>query len=194
MGETAYRASASGGVAILNQGVFMSRRINDSFALVYVPDFPGVRVYADNQVVAHTDSKGRALIPRLRSYQKNAIRIEQADLPMDAQVDSVELDLVPYFRSGVVAKFPVKQQQQRLIKVAAENGSPIPAGAVAYFIPENTEFPIGLEGEIFLTGLTAKNHIRINWNQQSCDIEVAFTKSADPLPFLGTYTCRGVKL
>lgn len=194
MGETAYRASASGGLAILNQGIFMSRRINDSFALVYVPDFPGVRVYADNQVVANTDSKGRALIPRLRPYQKNAIRIEQADLPMDTQVESVELDLVPYFRSGVVAKFPVKQQQQGLIKVISEYGKPIPAGAVAYFIPENLEFPVGLEGEVFLAGLSAKNHIRIIWNQQSCDIEVAFTKSADPLPFLGTYTCLGIKL
>lgn len=194
MGENAFRASASGGATLINGGAFLTRRVSDSFALVDVPGFPGVRVYADNQVVATTNSKGHALIPRLRPYQKNSLRIEQADIPMTAQIESVDLDVIPYFRSGVIAKFPVKQQQQGTIKVMSENAKPIPAGAMAYSTSINQEFPVGLGGEVFLTGLLSKNHIKIIWDKYSCDIDVPFTKSSDPLPFLGTYTCIGINL
>ncbi len=194
MGEDAFRANISGGVALINRGAFLTRRVGDSFALVDVPGFPGVRVYADNQVVGTTNSDGHAFIPRLRPYQKNALRIEQADLPMNAQIDSVDLNVIPRFRSGVVAKFPVMQQEQGTIKVMTENAKPIPAGAVAYVTGANTAFPVGLEGEIFLTGLTSKNHIKIIWDQYSCEIDVPYKKSADPLPFLGTYICKGVML
>ena len=194
LGENAFRATITGGVALINSGTFLTRRVGDSFALVDVPGFPGVRVYADNQVVATTNSDGHAFIPRLRPYQKNALRIEQADLPMNAQIDSVDLIVIPRFRSGVVAKFPIKQQQQGTIKVIIENSTPIPVGAVAYSTGANKAFPVGFEGEIFLTGLINKNHIKIIWDQYSCEIDVPFTKSLDPLPFLGTYICTGIKL
>lgn len=194
MGENAFRATITGGVALINSGTFLTRRVGDSFALVDVPGFSGVRVYADNQVVATTNSDGHAFIPRLRPYQKNALRIEQADLPMNVQIDSVDLNVIPRFRSGVVAKFPVKQQQQGTIKVMTENSKPIPAGAVAFSTGANKEFPVGLEGEIFLTGLINKNHIKIIWDQYICEIDVPFTKCLDPLPFLGTFICTGIKL
>jgi outer membrane usher protein len=193
-GVNAFRASASGGAAIINGGAFMTRRISDSFALVDVPNFPNVRVYADNQVVAKTDSKGHALIPRLRPYQKNSIRIEQADIPMNAQIESVDLDVIPHFRSGVIAKFPVKQQQQGTIKVMSENDKPIPAGAIAYSLSDHQEFPVGRGGEVFITGLIRINAIKIVWDKYTCNINVPFTHTSDPLPFLGTFKCVGINL
>ena len=105
-GQTGFRASASGGVALLGGNAFLSRRITDSFAVVQVPDYPNVRIYADNQPVATTGRDGSALLPRLRPYEKNPVRIEQADLPLDAQIDAVEIDAVPYFRSGVLLQIP----------------------------------------------------------------------------------------
>src|SRR5690606_3658684 len=58
-GQTATRANARGGIALLG-GLFASRAIDDSFAVVRVPGFPGVRVYADNQPVARTNGDGVA--------------------------------------------------------------------------------------------------------------------------------------
>ena len=45
-------------VAFLGGSAFLSRRITDSFAVVQVPDYSGVGIYADNQLVARTDANG----------------------------------------------------------------------------------------------------------------------------------------
>lgn len=192
-GETGVRASASGGVAWLGGSAFLSRRITDSFAVVQVPDYPNVRIYADNQPIATTGSDGSALVPRLRPYEKNSVRIEQADLPLDAQIDAVQIDAVPYFRSGLLLQFPVKRSRGALLTVVLENGEPLPAGAVAQIVGEKNEFPAGLRGEVYLTGLAASNRLRVTWRGQSCAFTVPFPDTPEPLPHLGTYTCTGVK-
>ena len=196
-GQAAFRGSASGGVAFLGGSAFLSRRITDSFAVVQVPDYSGVGIYADNQLVARTDADGNALLPRLRPYQKNTVRIEQADLPLDAQIDAVQLDAVPYFRSGLLLKFPVKRSRGALLTVVLENGEPLPAGALAQIIGDNVDengvFPAGMGGELYLTGLTASNRVRVTWLEQSCEFVLPFPESTEPLPYLGTYTCIRVE-
>ncbi len=192
-GERAFRGSASGGVAFLGGSAFLSRRITNSFAVVQVPGYANVGIYADNQLVAHTDADGNALLPRLRPYQQNPIRIEQADLPLDAQIDALQLDAVPYFRSGLLLKFPVKRSRGALLTVVLENGELLPSGALAQIVGEHEEFPAGLRGEVYLTGLAASNRLRITWREQSCEFELPFPESTEPLPHLGTFTCTGVK-
>jgi outer membrane usher protein len=191
-GETAVRGSASGGVAVVGGKAFLSRRIADSFAVVQLPDYPNVRVYADNQLVARTRNDGSALLPRLRAYEKNSISIEQADLPLDAQIDAMQVDAVPYYRSGLVLQFPVKRSRGALITVVLDNREPLPAGAVAQLIGEKEEFPVGMKGEIYLRGLKPANRLRVTWRGQSCELSVPFAETNDPLPDLGTYTCHGV--
>ena len=195
-GQTAFRGSASGGVAFLGGSAFLSRRITDSFAVVQVPDYSDVGIYADNQLVARTDADGNALLPRLRPYQKNTVRIELADLPFDAQIDAIQLDAVPYFRSGQLLRFPVKRSRGALLTVVLENGEPLPAGALAEIIEdsgeENEVFPIGLRGELYLTGLGASNRLRVTWLEQRCEFILPYPESTDPLPYLGTYTCTRV--
>jgi len=196
-GEAAFRGSGSGGVAFLGGSAFLSRRITNSFAVVQVPDYSDVGIYADNQLVARTDADGNALLPRLRAYQINTVRIEQADLPLDAQIDAIQLDAVPYFRSGALLRFPVKRSRGALLTIVLENGEPLPAGAQAQIIGDNVEenevFPTGLRGEVYLTGLAVSNRLRVTWREQSCEFMLPFPESTDPLPHLGTYLCGGVE-
>jgi len=195
--QTAFRGSANGGVAFLGGNTFLSRSITDSFAVVQVPGYSGVGVYVDNQLVARTDANGSALLPMLRPYQKNTVRIEQADLPFDAKIDAVQLDAVPYLRSGLLLKFPVKRSHGALLTIVLENGEPLPAGAQVQIIGDNVEqnevFPTGLRGEVYLTGLAASNQLRVTLLEQSCEFMLPFPESTDPLPHLGTYICTGVE-
>ncbi len=191
-GQTAVQGNASGGIGILGGNAFFSRRITDSFAMVQMPGYAGVRVYADNQIVARTDANGNALIPRLRAYQKNAIRIEQADLPLDIQIDTEQLVAVPYFRSGLVLPLQVRRSRGALLTVIMENGEPLPAGAIARILGKKEEFPVGQRGQLYLSGLAASNSVRLTWRGHSCDLAVSFPDTNDPLPELGTYTCTGV--
>ncbi|MFD2425428.1 FimD/PapC C-terminal domain-containing protein [Ralstonia solanacearum] len=174
-------------------GLHPSRRITDSFAVVKVPDFPNVQIYADNQLVAKTDASGEALIPRLRAYEKNAISLEQLDLPFDAKVGTLSLDAVPYFRSGMVLQFPVTHARDALLTLKLENGSDLPAGATVQIAGQNETFPVGNDGVVYLTGLAAQNRLRANWRGQDCDITVPFPSSTEPLPDLGTFVCKGVQ-
>lgn len=186
------RGSVSGGLAFLGGRSFFARRLTNSFALVQVPDWPNVRVYADNQLVGRTDAQGDVLIPQLRAYDRNPIRIEQADLPLDAQIDTFELDAVPYFRSGYLLTFPVKRSRGALFRITLATGDPMPAGAVVQIIGQTEEFPVALNGQVYVTGLDAKNRLRATWQGQSCEIELAFPETREPVPDLGTFTCRGV--
>jgi len=196
-GQTAFRGSATGGVAFLGGSSFFSRRITDSFALVQVPGYADVGIYADNRLSTRTDSKGNALLTGLRSYQKNPVRIEQSDIPLDAQIDTLQLDAVPYFRSGLVLKFPVKRSRGALLSVVLENGEPLPAGAQVVIIDknilENELFPTGMGGEVYLTGLEAENQLRVIWREQICEFALTFPETTEPLPHLGTYICVGVE-
>jgi outer membrane usher protein len=191
-GQRAYQASARGGFAFLGGKLFASRHLDDSFAVVQVPGFAHVRVYADNQEVATTDREGYALIPRLRSYQKNPIRIEQADLPLDAEIEGLQLDAVPYFRSGLALTFPVTHSDGAMLSIRLHDGSALPAGADVLVDGNTTPFPVGLRGEVYLTGLRATNKLQARWAGQSCDLVLVIPESSEPLPHLGPLTCEGV--
>lgn len=189
-GESALRASASGGVAVLDGQAYPSRRIADSFAIVQVPNYAGVRVYADNQLVATTDRRGNALVPRVRAYQKNPITIESDDLPLDAAVGTLSLDAVPYFRSGVLVRFPVQQSRGATLQIRLADGSPLPFDALVSIDAQTAEFPVADDGSVYLTGLTQNSTVRIYWRDQQCVLPLAYPTTNDPLPFLGVFTCE----
>ena len=195
-GQTELRGSASGSVAFLGGGAFLGRHISDSFAVVQVPGYSGVSIYSDNQFLGRTDNNGNVVVPGLRSYQRNSVRIEQDDLPFDTQIDAVQMDAVPHFRSGLLLKFPVKSLRGALLTVVLKNGEPLPAGAQVQIIGdnivENELFPSGYRGEVYLTGLAASNRLIVTLEEQSCEFMVLLPETTEPLPYLGTYTCIGI--
>jgi outer membrane usher protein len=90
-------------------------------------------------------------------------------------------------------RFPVKRSQGALLRVVLENGEPLPAGAVARLVGEKEEFPAGLGGEVYVTGLAAQNRLRVTWAGGRCEFALPFPQTADPLPRLGPFTCNGVR-
>lgn len=190
--QTGFRGSVSGGAAMMGIRPHFARRLTNSFAVVHVPGIPNVRVYADNQLAGVTDADGDALIPQLRPYDRNPIRIEQADLPFDAQFNNLELEAVPYFRSGHELNFTIKRSRGALFNIVLVDGKAMPAGAVVQIAGQGEEFPVALKGEAYVTGLQANNRLRATWHGQSCEFEVTFPETQDPLPNLGNFNCVGV--
>ena len=191
-GKTFTSVEAQGGIALLSNRVYFSRKLDESFAVVRVGDFPNVHIYADNQVVAETDASGSALVPRIRAYERNSLRIEQADLPLDVDIDTLEKDAIAFRRSGVLVDFDLHRTLGALVTLIRQDGTPIPVGAVAAVDGGDTEFPVGAKGETYLTGLSQSSVVRVSWPAQACQARVAFAPSADPLPKLGPYVCEAV--
>lgn len=188
-GRSEYQGSISGGVAFLDDRFFFTRTINDSFAVAQVPGYPNVRVYADNQPVASTDASGYALIPQLRPYQDNPIRIEQADLPLDASIDALQVDAIPYEHGALDLRFPIKRSRGAVLTIELRNHAFLPAGAAVFVKGNDNPFPVGMRGEVYLTGLAESNKLQVVWRDQVCDLMVAFPHTLDPMPDLGTMTC-----
>jgi outer membrane usher protein len=191
-GVTATQLSATGGVAVLGSDIFLSRRIDQSFAVARVPGYSGVRVLADNQAAGHTDASGNALIPRLRAYDSNVISIDQRDLPMDAEIGALSVRAVPYFRSGVDVRFPIRRTQGATLTILLEDGHPLPQSAVVRVIGRATDALVGSDGEVYVVNLEPVNRLRADWHGQHCEFEVAFAPGADTLPDLGRFTCKGM--
>ena len=190
----AYRASASGGLAVLGGRAFLARRLGDSFAVVRVPDYPNVQVYAENQPVARTDASGAALVPGLRPYEKNHLGIEQKDLPLDARIDALEVDAVPYYRSGYDVEFPVAKANGALLRIVAADGRPVPAGATVRIDGRAETFPVALDGQAYVTGLKQSNWIRATLpDGRTCEFEVSYPQTDEPLPDLGSFVCVEIK-
>ncbi|MCF4165010.1 fimbria/pilus outer membrane usher protein [Zavarzinia compransoris] len=186
----AVQVSASGAVVAAGGGVFASEPIHDSVAVVTVPDYPEVTVYRDNQAVGETGADGRLLIPNVRAYEENEIRLEPRDLPIDAGLDSDRVLIVPRNRGAVVARFPVKRQSSAILVIERADGSFPPPGAGVTFDGGVDPSFTGYDGEVFVSDLSAAVTGTIAYGGLTCRFEApAKPKDAGALPRLGPFPC-----
>lgn len=188
-GNSGARAAMSGGLAVLGGAAFATRRIRDSFGVVQLPDLPNVRIYVDNQLAARTDATGNALLPYLRAYDKNVVRVEQADLEMDVKVGSLEMVGVPYARSGIVLRFPLSHSYGAMLSLVTVDGKVLLPGTMVSVGGQTEVFPVGMDGAVYITGLMLENRLWATWPGGACSALVRFNKTDDPLPNLGKFVC-----
>ncbi|HET7764025.1 MAG TPA: fimbria/pilus outer membrane usher protein [Burkholderiales bacterium] len=188
------RLGAVGGLVVADGKAFASRRIQDSFAVVEVPGYADVGVGYQSTVISKTDSSGAALVPGLLPYRQNSIRLNPNELPISAEIDTIEMVTVPPARSGVLVKFPVRSGRGALVSIVLDDGQPAPAGAQIELEGDTKEFYVARHGEAFVTGLQAKNTLRLKWNGQACSMTVELPGEAkgDEITRVGPVTCAGV--
>ena len=192
--QTALRLGASGGVVLADGHVFATQRLQDSFAVAEVKGYGNIGVGLGSNVQTHTDASGTALVLRLSPYQNNQIRLDASELPINAEIDSIEQYAVPAYRSAVKITFPVRSGRGALLKIVLDDGEVAPAGAVVQIEGDKEEFYVARRGEAFVTGLQAKNRLTLSWNGQQCTFDVTLpAETADEFPRLGPLACKGVK-
>jgi outer membrane usher protein len=191
-GTNAVRLSASGGIGTIGGYAFASREITESFGVVRVDNYEGVGILLDNQLAARTDANGYAVLPRLRAYDINQIGIVQGDVPLDATIERLKVETVPFFRSGVLIDFPARRSRGAMLTIVLDDGTPMPPGATVHIAGHERYFPVGLDGETYVTGLGERNRLIVRWRGRQCEIDVPFAATSDPLPQLGSYTCKGI--
>ena len=189
-GQSGQRITASGGLGVISGNVFMSRAIYDSFGLVRVPGYADVRVYAENRLVGRTDASGELVVPRLLPYLRNPVRIDQADLPLDAEIGQLARDAVPFARSGVVVDFDVKPSRGAIVTIVQPDGTPVPAGAQVRVDGQEKTAPVALDGAAYLTGLSPRNRAAVTWRDHACAFEFDYPATTDPQPAIGPFICR----
>jgi len=190
-GQTAWRAQADGSVAWLDGDAYASREIRDGFAVVDAGGFEGVRVYLENREMGVTDREGRLMIPGLLPYQSNRLSIDSRDLPMSVQVTDTTESVAPYYRSGQLVAFDVKDTRGALLRVVWPDGTPIPQGSQAQVIGQEQIYPVGGNGRLYLQGVVDHSRVMISSQGWNCTLDLANVErhDGDIIPDLGDFVC-----
>lgn len=192
-GQSNLRLSASGGLLRVGGRSFAVPRFDGSAALVQVPGYAGVGVGAAGRMDALTDADGYAFIPQLSAYQGNRIQLDPNALPISAEIDSIELEAVPPWRSVASVVFPVRGGRAALIRIQLDDGDVAPAGAIVRIEGEDREFYVARRGEAYVTGLQAASRLRLAWNGASCALAVTLPPgTSDDIARVGPLRCSGV--
>jgi len=187
-GVDGWRANASGGLAITGAGLMPARRLDQSFAVVEVADFPDMTVYVEHQPVGRTDEKGRVLLHSLRAYESNSVSLDPRELPLDASLATAAMSVTPAYRSGPVVRFPVERASSATLRLVLSDGSPVPAGASV--ATRNERAPVAMGGFVYLTAAAGRHEASAEWQGRRCVFSFERPERGDPQPDLGVITCR----
>jgi len=190
-GTAAARASVDGAVATVGGHTFLARPITDSFAVVSTGGVPGIAVHQENQPAGKTDANGKLVLTPLRAYLPNKISLDALSTPMGVAIGRSTQVAVPTWRSGVHLEFDVRRGRSALVSLLSPDGSPLSTAAQVTDAASGQRLPVGLNGEVFLTGLPdAGTWLRVEIEGRACQIEVR-PEGEDPVLELGPYRCAG---
>jgi outer membrane usher protein len=184
-GRSAY---LSGAMTFLDGQLNTTRSVNGSFAMVDVAGLADVPVYVENQLTAHTDASGKALLYNLRPYEANRISITPEDLPLDTTIGASSTVMAPPYRSGVIARFPVERVHSGTFRLITDDGKPVPVGATVTL--QGAQFPVVIDGMVYVTGYDHGVAAEANWSGGHCSFRLEPPPPDDPLPDMGTIQCH----
>lgn len=161
-GEQSPHVSVTGGMVAIGGGVHPTRTVNESFALVRVPDVAGVRTYVNNQEMGRTNRHGDLLVPNLLPFYANRLGISDQDVPLGHEVQKVEQAVGPPYRGGAVVVFRADRWQAVTGTIVLDRGGQtvLPSfGEVTVSLSDRAvSSPIGGDGQFFLENLPAGKH------------------------------------
>jgi outer membrane usher protein len=188
-----WRTQTRGSVALIDGGVFAAREINDGFAVVDAGGFEGVRVYLENREAGTTNSRGQLLVPGLRPYERNQLRIESADLPLTARIADPAMRVAPYYRSGAIASFGVESEASVLLRVVGEDGAAVGEGARARVGDGSFALPVGINGRLYVENARSQARVEIKHSGGRCAFTLGDVPSdAIGIPDLGEVVCTAI--
>jgi outer membrane usher protein len=151
-GATDARLTASGGLAFVDDKIFVTRRVDDAFGVASVPGRAGVMVLQENRPVGRTDQDGDVFLPRLISNYPNKISIDPADFALDTDLPEVDQSVVPAYRSATHITFNVQTTRAILLTVLRAEGEPIDFGLPVVRLRDKQRFYSGFDGAVYLDG------------------------------------------
>ncbi len=161
--------NASGGALVHSGGITLSNSMGDSIALINAPGASGARLMnADAKV----DWQGYAVAPYLSNYMLNSVGIDPTTLPDDVDVTHSNANVYP--TKGAVMKVDIQTRvgYQVLMTLKQPNQQPVPFGAIATLIADNSAQGEGNSaivsdgGQVYLAGLPERGELLVNWGKE----------------------------
>lgn len=193
-GTTTWRGESTAAISYVDKHLFPSNWVYDSFAIVDTGSVPHVHILQENRPVGRTNSKGLLLVPDMRSFEQNQIRVDPSDIPPDATLITDLRVIRPQDRSGVVVKYPIKFNRAALVQVVDAAGAPIPLGSTATLKATGVVYPIGYDGDVYIEGLDSHNEVTVeSADGRHCTLAFKYTPLPGDIPSIGPLLCQEKK-
>ena len=190
-GVTAGSAELAGAVVVADGGVFLTRPINDAFAIVDVGT-PAIPVMFQNRALGVTGRDGKLVLPGLNAYEKNRISIDPSKLPLDSVVQTTTAIVVPADRAGVVVKFGDNASGgTALVTFRDAEGAVLPVGTTGKTVPGVPDFMVGYDGQALVQGLAAANALTLTLPDGGlCTADVPYAANGGAMVLIPGAVCR----
>jgi outer membrane usher protein len=191
-----WMASVSGALVAIGGGVYASRPIQDSYALIQVPGVEGVRGELEHQEIGRTNHRGDLLVPRLLPYYGNHVGINAIDIPFDRSLGTTQRLIGTPIRAGTLVRFEAPEVQAWLgsLRVVWGGESIVPAAGDLLLRrgDEPARFPLGADGAFYLEGIGGGLwHATLLFDGERCSFELTLPQhsSGQILKDLGVLSC-----
>ena len=195
-GQNTSLLSMAGGMAVIGGDFFLTRPVQDSFAVIQVPGVGGVRGYSSNQEMGYSNKSGNLFVPNLLPYYGNKLGISDKDIPLNYTIDATEKIVAPPFRGGAVVTFAVQKVQRIVGAVTLENNGAVTIPAYGQLVVSTKdgkqfESPIGRRGEFYLENLpSGRYEALLEHKEQRCKLVLDVPNLDQPEIKLGTLSCQ----
>ncbi|HGH2865851.1 TPA: F4 (K88) fimbrial usher FaeD [Salmonella enterica subsp. enterica serovar Typhimurium] len=174
-GGTSGSVSASGSVLAVPaaQDIMFSRTTGDTVAVVNVKDTPGVKVTSGN---GETNGDGNLVVP-LNSYDWNTVTIDAGTLPLNMELSTTSMKVVPTDKAVVWMPFDALKIKRYLLQVKQRNGEFVPGGTWAR---DSRNTPLGFvanNGVLMINAVDAPGDITLG----QCRIPAAKLQDTEKL-------------
>jgi outer membrane usher protein len=186
--------TATGGLVLIGGNAYLTRPVQDSYALIRVPGVAGVHGTMSNQVIGTTDSKGNLLVPGLLHYYGNRVGIDDKDIPLDHDIGAIERVIAPPTRGGAVVTFPVRRVQSvsGTVVIDDQGATTIPTyGQIVVLVDQQrTVSPLDEAGNFYLENVPPGSYsAEVQYAAGACTLPIAVPAGATALVNVGTIRC-----
>ena len=188
------RAFVAGSFGEVGGRIFAARPIQDSFALVRIPDLKDVPVYANGWLAGKTDESGEVIATNIAAYYDNFISFGSKELPLDTIFPSSEIVISPPTRSGTLVSFAVRKNRAIVgVLVEARDGKPSPLEFREFrLIRDDTVLRsfTARRGEFYVEGVEPGEYLLQQDAGIACSVRIRVPNLTEAITDIGTAVCQ----
>lgn len=177
-GRSAFYAQAAGSLVWMSGHPFLSRRVNDAFAVVNSNGVPRVPVLYENRAAGLTDKHGLLLLTDLHGWQRNRISIDPDALPGSYRLPVLSQEFIPADGGGFEAVFALAALHPAVVVLLDGSGAVIPAGTPGSIEGKQTAFLVGYDGLAYLEDVEPGAVLRVEKGETACRYQLPAPSAA----------------
>jgi len=190
------RVFVAGSIGAVGGRLFAARPVQDSLALIRVPDQKDVSVYTNGWYAGKTDAAGEVVATNIASYYDNFITFDTREMPLDYVFPRSEIVIAPPIRSGTLVTFDVRKNRAVFgLLVEMRDGKALPLEFHEIRLVRGDAVIQGFtarRGEFYVEGVEPGEYRLRQEVDPACSAPIIVPERADMMIDVGTVVCARV--